>query len=77
MDCTALPDTCSNWDSLAGEGTFGFSTAAWTWWTDASTSNCVYDRAIYCLQDSTNEVLFWSTFEDGTFNEWSMVVTGS
>ena len=77
VDGTAHSDNCSNWDSLSGEAAFGFSSTAWYWWTNASTRNCTNEYPIYCLQDTTNEVLFWSTFEDGTPDEWWMVVTGS
>lgn len=75
-DGTAHADNCSNWDSTTGQAAFGFSSAAWSWWTHASSRNCTNEYAIYCLQDSTNEVLFWSTLEDGTFDEWSAVTTG-
>ena len=73
---TAHADNCSNWDSSAGQAAFGFSSAAWSWWSHASSRDCTNEYPIYCLQDSTNEVLFWSTFEDGTTDEWSAAVTG-
>lgn len=75
-DGTAHADNCSNWDSSAGQAAFGFSSAAWRWWTFASSRDCTNEYPIYCLQDSTHEVLFWSTFEDGTSDEWSAVATG-
>jgi len=75
-DGTAHPDTCSNWDSASGFGIFGFSSAAWSWWTETNETACSVHQSIYCLQDSTQHVIFWDSFEDGTLEAWSAVATG-